>query len=80
MQAQRLFLSLLSVQTLFGAFRLLIANGATAVGIEHDPDVMRHADRLIDLGPGGNGRCRIVFAGIPEEIHRCPGFTTGKHL
>ena len=71
----------LDVQSLLGVFRQLIANGATVVVIEHDPDVIRHADYLVDMGPGGGEEGgRIVFTGTPEEIRRCPESRTGKYL
>jgi excinuclease ABC subunit A len=71
----------LDVQSLLGVFRRLIANGATVVVIEHDPDVIRHADYLVDMGPGGGEEGgRIVFTGTPEEIRRCPESWTGKYL
>ena len=43
----------LDVQTLLGVFQKLIGNGATVVVIEHDLDVIRNADYLVDMGPGG---------------------------
>ena len=71
----------LDVQTLLGVFRQLIANGATVVVIEHDLDVIRHADYIIDMGPGGGEEGgRIVCMGTPEEIRRCPESKTGKFL
>jgi excinuclease ABC subunit A len=71
----------LDVQSLLGVFRRLIANGATVVVIEHDPDVIRHADYLVDMGPGGGEEGgRIVFTGTPEEIRYCPESRTGKYL
>ena len=71
----------LDVRTLLGVFRQLIANGATVVVIEHDPDVIRQADYLVDMGPGGGDEGgRIVFAGTPEEIRRCPESRTGKYV
>ena len=58
----------LDVQTLLGVFRRLIANGATVVVIEHDLDVIRSADYIIDMGPGGGEEGgRIVACGTPEE-------------
>ena len=71
----------LDVQTLLGVFRQLIANGATVVVIEHDLDVIRHADYIIDMGPGGGeAGGRIVCMGTPEKIRRCPESQTGKFL
>ncbi len=71
----------LDVQTLLGVFRTLIDNGATVVVIEHDLDVIRNADWLIDMGPGGGEQGgRIVACGTPEEIRACPESITGKFL
>ena len=71
----------LDVQTLLGVFRALIENGATVVVIEHDLDVIRAADYVIDMGPGGGEEGgRIVAAGTPEDIARCPDSVTGRFL
>ena len=49
--------------------------------IEHDLDVIRSADYIIDMGPGGGEEGgRIVASGTPEEIVRAPGSCTGKYL
>ena len=59
----------LDVRTLLGVFQTLIANGATVIVIEHDLDVIRNADYVIDMGPGGGEEGgRIVAAGTPEQI------------
>ena len=64
----------LDVQTLLQVFRHLIDNGATVIVIEHDLDVIRNADYVIDMGPGGGVRGgRIVAQGTPERIAACPG-------
>ncbi len=71
----------LDVQTLLGVFRTLIENGATVIVIEHDLDVIRNADYIIDMGPGGGDEGgRIVAAGTPEEIRRTAESLTGKFL
>ena len=71
----------LDVQTLLAVFRRLIANGATVVVIEHDLDVIRHADYIIDMGPGGGeAGGRIVACGTPAEIAACPESLTGRYL
>ena len=71
----------LDVQTLLQVFRRLIDNGATVIVIEHDLDVIRNADYVIDMGPGGGVRGgRIVAAGTPEEIAACPESRTGRYL
>ena len=71
----------LDVQTLLGVFRTLIDNGATVIVIEHDLDVIRNADYVIDMGPGGGeSGGRVVAAGTPEEIRENPESITGRYL
>ena len=71
----------LDVQTLLGVFDTLLGNGATVIVIEHDLDVIRSADYLIDLGPGGGeAGGRIVAAGTPEQVRRVPESETGKFI
>ena len=71
----------LDVQTLLGVFRKLIENGATVVVIEHDLDVIRNADYIIDMGPGGGEQGgRVVACGTPEEIQAYDESVTGKFL
>ena len=71
----------LDVATLLDVFQTLIDNGATVVVIEHDLDVIRSADYIIDMGPqGGSEGGRIVATGTPEEIKRAPQSRTGKYL
>ena len=71
----------LDVKTLVGVFQTLIVNGATVVVIEHDLDVIRNADYIIDMGPGGGeDGGRIVACGTPEEIAACPESMTGKFI
>ena len=71
----------LDVQTLLQVFRHLIDNGATVIVIEHDLDVIRNADYVIDMGPGGGVRGgRIVAQGTPERIAACPDSLTGRYL
>lgn len=71
----------LDVRTLLGVFQTLIENGATVIVIEHDLDVIRNADYIIDMGPGGGeAGGRIVAAGTPEEIKKSPESITGKFL
>ena len=68
----------LDVKTLVGVFRSLIAHGATVVVIEHDLDVIRCADYVIDMGPGGGEEGgRIVAAGTPDEIKQGSVTTNG---
>lgn len=71
----------LDVRTLIGVFQTLIENGATVIVIEHDLDVIRNADYVIDMGPGGGeAGGRIVAAGTPDEIRASAESVTGKFL
>lgn len=71
----------LDVQTLMSVFRTLIGSGATVIVIEHDLDVIRNADYVIDMGPGGGeAGGKIIAAGTPEEIRESPESVTGKFL
>ena len=71
----------LDVQTLMSVFRTLIGSGATVIVIEHDLDVIRNADYVIDMGPGGGeAGGRIIAAGTPEEIRESSVSVTGKFL
>ena len=71
----------LDVKTLLGVFETLIADGATVIVIEHDLDVIRSADYLIDMGPGGGEEGgRVVACGTPERIKACPDSLTGRFL
>ena len=71
----------LDVQTLMSVFRTLIGSGATVIVIEHDLDVIRNADYVIDMGPGGGeAGGRIIAAGTPEEIRESSTSVTGKFL
>ncbi|MBE5997558.1 MAG: excinuclease ABC subunit UvrA [Lachnospiraceae bacterium] len=71
----------LDVQSLMGVFQTLIDHGATVVVIEHDLDVIRNADYVIDMGPGGGEEGgRIVKCGTPEEIAACAESITGRYL
>ena len=71
----------LDVRTLLGVFRTLIDNGATVIVIEHDLDVIRSADYIIDMGPGGGKEGgRIVACGTPAAIKAAPESRTGKFI
>ena len=71
----------LDVITLGNVFRTLIEAGATVVVIEHDLDIIRSADYIIDMGPGGGkDGGRIVACGAPEEIARCAESATGRFI
>ena len=70
-----------NVETLLQVFRTLIGRGATVIVIEHDLDVIRSADYVIDMGPeGGEDGGRIVACGTPEEIRGCRESITGKYV
>ena len=70
------------IQKLLTAFRKLIERGASVVIIEHNLDVIKSADWVIDLGPGGRrrGGGRVVATGTPEQVARNPQSHTGKYL
>ena len=71
----------LDVQTLLAVFDRLVSRGATVIVIEHDLDVIRNADYIIDMGPGGGeSGGRIVAAGTPEEIRENRESITGSFL
>jgi excinuclease ABC subunit A len=69
------------IKRLLAAFDALIKRGHSIVIIEHNIDVIKCADYVIDLGPeGGNEGGRLVVAGTPEEVAACTGSYTGKFL
>ena len=71
----------LDVRVLLGVFQALLDNGATVIVIEHDLDVIRNADYVIDMGPGGgDAGGRIVACGTPQEIQSREGSITGRYL
>ena len=71
----------LDVQVLLGVFQALMDNGATVIVIEHDLDVIRNADYVIDMGPGGgDAGGRIVACGTPQEIQSSEDSITGRYL
>ena len=71
----------LDVRVLLEVFQALLDSGATVIVIEHDLDVIRNADYVIDMGPGGGeAGGRIVAAGTPEEIRHCEASLTGRYL
>ena len=71
----------LDVRTLLGVFQTLMDSGATVVVIEHDLDVIRSADYLIDMGPGGGDEGgRIVACGTPRRSPGTPPASTGRFL
>lgn len=71
----------LDVQVLMEVFQALLDNGATVIVIEHDLDVIRNADYIIDMGPGGgDAGGRIVACGTPAEIKENVNSITGRFL
>ena len=69
------------VETLLNVFQTLIDHGATVIVIEHDLDVIRAADYIVDMGPeGGDDGGRIVACGTPDEIRSCSESVTGRFI
>lgn len=70
-----------NVATLMAVFDRLVASGATVIVIEHDLDVIRSADWMIDMGPGGGeAGGTVVFAGKPEDARLEKMSVTGRYL
>ncbi len=71
----------LDVKSLLHVFDSLISHGATVLVIEHDLDVLRNADYIVDMGPGGGDEGgRIVVSGTPEDVKADSKSITGKYL
>lgn len=71
----------LDVKTLLQVFQALVDQGATVIVIEHDLDVIRNADYIIDMGPeGGEAGGRIVAVGTPELVAENENSVTGKFI
>ena len=71
----------LDVQVLLNVFDGLVAKGATVIVIEHDLDLIRNADYVIDMGPGGgDAGGQVVCAGTPADIAACSKSITGRYL
>lgn len=71
----------LDVKTLLQVFQALVDQGATVIVIEHDLDVIRNADYIIDMGPeGGEAGGRIVAVGTPEQVAENKNSVTGKFI
>jgi excinuclease ABC subunit A len=69
------------INKVLASLNALIAKGHTVVIIEHNPDVIRCADHVVDLGPeGGTEGGRVVFEGIPAELAKRPESYTGQYL
>ena len=71
----------LDVRVLLNVFQALLDHGATVIVIEHDLDVIRNADYIIDMGPGGGeAGGRIIASGTPQEIKENENSITGKYV
>jgi excinuclease ABC subunit A len=69
------------IKKLLASFNALISKGHTIVVVEHNKDVIKCADWVIDLGPeAGDGGGRLVFEGVPSELKNCPESYTGQFL
>ena len=69
------------ISLLLDSFNRLIALGHTVVIIEHNIDIIKCADHVIDIGPeGGDAGGLLVAAGTPEQIAACPDSYTGRYL
>jgi excinuclease ABC subunit A len=69
------------IKVLLKAFEALIDNGHSILVIEHNPEIIKSADWVIDLGPeGGEKGGNLVFEGTPEELVKCKDSYTGKFL
>jgi len=69
------------IKTLMSAFNALLDRGHTLIIIEHNPDVIKNADWIIDLGPeGGSAGGNLVYAGTPEDLIKCKESYTAKYL
>ena len=69
------------IQRLLGSFSALIQRGHSIVVIEHNMEIIKCADHVIDLGPeGGNKGGKLIVAGTPEEVVKCKESLTGQHL
>ena len=69
------------VKKLVDILQRLVGNGNTVVVIEHNLDIVKTADYIIDMGPeGGEGGGKIVATGTPEEVAKSKGSYTGMYL
>ena len=74
-------LHIADVHRLIDVLQLLVDSGNTVLVIEHNLDVIKVADHVIDLGPeGGAGGGTLVCAGTPEQVAACPASYTGQYL
>lgn len=68
-------------QRLIDALKVMRDNGNTLIVVEHDEEIMRQADYLVDIGPGaGVHGGRVIAAGTPEEVAKCPNSITADYL
>lgn len=69
------------IETILNIINMLVDNGNTVIAIEHNLDIIKNADWIIDIGPeGGKNGGSIVFEGTPNEIIKSSGSLTGKYL
>ena len=69
------------ISKLLAAFNALIERGHTIVIVEHNMDIIKCADWVVDLGPeAGTQGGQVVFEGTPRELEKCPGSHTGEFL
>ncbi|MDR2382617.1 MAG: excinuclease ABC subunit UvrA [Prevotellaceae bacterium] len=69
------------IRKLLESFNALVDKGHSVIVIEHNPEVIKCADRVIDLGPeGGEEGGYLIFEGVPEELVKCENSYTGKYL
>ena len=69
------------MEKLIEVLQRLVDTGNTVIVIEHNLDMIKTADYLIDLGPeGGDGGGTVVATGTPEQVAKCPTSHTGKYL
>jgi len=69
------------ISKLLAAFDALVARGHTIVVVEHNMDIIKCADWVVDLGPeAGSGGGKVVFEGTPRDLEQCPGSHTGRFL
>lgn len=68
------------VHRLLGIIERLVDQGSTVIVIEHHLDVVRSADRIIDLGPEGGGGGRVLFEGTPADLLKSTDSHTAAHL
>ena len=69
------------IRKLMSSFNALVDGGHSIIVIEHNPEVIKCADYVIDLGPeGGDKGGQLIFEGTPEELVKCRGSYTGEYL